>query len=189
MTFLPTLKNQNLFGKTVLDKTVLVRVDLNVPFHNGVITDTTRLLAIKETVTYLLDHQAKVLLLSHFGRPPADNDPSRWDLDYSLKILATPLEEILGSPVRFVNHFVGSAVKQALADLPPKTVLLLENIRFSPGEEENQSTLAAQLAENADLYVNEAFSCSHRAHASIEAITHCLPNVAGFLILKKRLRI
>ena len=175
MTSLPTLKNQNLFGKTVL-----VRVDLNVPLHNGAVTDTTRFLAIKETVTYLLENQAKVLLLSHFGRPQADNDSSRWDLSHSLKNLAMPLEEILGCSVQFVNHFTGPAVNQALATLPPQTVLLLENIRFAPGEEANQPALAAQLAENADLYVNEAFSCSHRAHASIEAITHSLPSVAGF---------
>ena len=175
MVSLSTLKTQDLCGKTVL-----VRVDLNVPLHNGVITDTSRLLAIKQTVTYLLEHQAKVLLLSHFGRPIANNDPSLWDLNYSLKILVDSLKQLLERPVQFVNHFVGPIVKQALTDLLSQTVLLLENIRFAPGEEENQSALAAQLAENADLYVNEAFSCSHRAHASIEAITHYLPSVAGF---------
>ncbi|RZI45415.1 phosphoglycerate kinase [Candidatus Finniella inopinata] len=175
MTSLPTLINQDLSGKTVL-----VRVDLNVPMHDGVVTDTSRLVAIRNTVTYLLEHQAKVMLLSHFGRPKASRNESEWDLKYSLKSLVKPLEQALDCSVQFVNHYAGLRVQDALSTLPPKTVVLLENVRFAPGEEDNNLYLAAQLAEHANLYVNEAFSCSHRAHASIEAITHYLPSVAGF---------
>ena len=175
MTFLPTFKNIDLFGKTVL-----VRSDLNVPFHNGVVADKTRLLVIKKTVRYLMEQQAKVLLLSHFGRPLAYRNKSCWDLSYSLKNLVAPLEQVLETRIEFVGDYAGSMVQKALALISPGTVLLLENIRFDPGEETNDTNLAIQLAEGVDLYVNEAFSCSHRAHASVDAITRYLPSVAGF---------
>jgi phosphoglycerate kinase len=176
----PILENQNVFKKTVL-----VRADLNVPLQNGKVTDTTRLEAIKDTVLYLVEQQAKVLLLSHFGRPQPYENAEQWDLAYSLQQLVSTLEQVLRLPVHFINHYAGPKVSESLKNHPNKSVFLLENIRFAPGEESNSSTLAVELAKGIDLYVNEAFSCSHRSHASIEAITHNLPSVAGFHFYKE----
>jgi phosphoglycerate kinase len=176
----PTLGNKNIIGNIVL-----VRVDLNVPLHDGQVTDLTRILAIKDTVDYLLQYQAKVLLLSHFGRPKPNHDPAQWDLSYSLKPLVVPLEQALNIEVQFVEHYAGPKVSEAIKSNPDKRVFLLENIRFAPGEESNSHDLAKELAQGADLYVNEAFSCSHRAHASIEAIVHQLPSSAGLHFTKE----
>lgn len=169
------LKDQNVFNKNVL-----VRVDLNVPIQNGQVTDTSRLTAIKETISFLLKHQAKIFLLSHFGRPKPSLNPQEWDLSCSLGQLTKPLEKTLENPVHFIPYYKGAEVIQESKRHSDKQVFLLENIRFDLGEEINSNLLAEQLAEGMDLYVNEAFSCSHRAHASIEAITHKLPSFAGF---------
>lgn len=169
------LKDQNVFNKNVL-----VRVDLNVPIQNGQVTDTSRLTAIKETISFLLKHQAKIFLLSHFGRPKPSSNLQERDLSYSLGQLTKSLEEILETPVHFTPYYTGAEVIQESKKHSDKKVFLLENIRFDPGEDVNSNLLAEQLAEEMDLYVNEAFSCSHRAHTSIEAITHKLPGVAGF---------
>ncbi len=177
---LPTLKEYDVSGKNVL-----VRVDLNVPMHNGRINDFSRLVAIRDTVSYLLKHQAKVILLSHFGRPQPENNPTKWDLGYSLEVLVPDLASVLGHPVHFIPHYAGPLVSRALSEQTNVHVFLLENIRYAVGEETNSQDLARQLAQGMDLYVNEAFSCSHRAHASLEAITHVLPSVAGFNLQKE----
>ncbi len=170
-----TLKDYDVSGKTVL-----VRVDLNVPMQDGMIRDNSRLLAVKKTLCHLIQHKAKVVVISHFGRPHPEEDPAKWERQYSLAPLVPALSSVLGYPVQFINHYTGPLVAQAVDSLPPDTLLLLENIRYAPGEETNSQDLAYKLAQGMDFYVNEAFSCCHRAHASIEAITHYLPSLAGF---------
>jgi phosphoglycerate kinase len=117
--------------------------------------------------------------LSHLGRPKAYDNPAQWDLTYSLQQLVTTLERVLKFPVCFINRYAGFKVFETLKNNPDKRIFLLENIRFAVGEESNSPMLADELAQGVDLYVNEAFSCSHRAHASIDAITYKLPSVAG----------
>jgi phosphoglycerate kinase len=164
----------------VRDKRVLVRVDFNVPQDDaGAITDDTRIRAALPTLRYLLEHEARVILMSHLGRPKGP-DP-RWRLDP----VAQRLRELLGKPVRKVNDSTGSEVEAAVRDLRPGEVLLLENVRFHPGEEKNDPGFAKQLAALGDLYVNDAFGAAHRAHASTEAVAHYLPGVAGFLMARE----
>ncbi|CAN5257769.1 phosphoglycerate kinase [soil metagenome] len=155
-------------------KTALVRVDFNVPMEGGKITDDTRLRVALPTIAKLRDAGAKVALLAHFDRPKGKVVPSM-----SLKPLAGPLSELLGAPIRFADDCVGDAAKTAIADLDAGGVVLLENVRFHAGEEKNDPVFAAQLAELADLYVNDAFSAAHRAHASTEGVAHLIPAYAG----------
>ncbi len=158
-------------------KRVLTRVDLNVPMQDGQVTDATRLEAIKPTVAALLAAGARPILLAHFGRPKGARLP-----EMSLMPLAGPLSEILGAPVVAAADCVGPAPAEALAALPPGGVLLLENTRFHPGEEANDPDFAAALATLGDLYVNDAFSAAHRAHASTEGLARLLPAAAGRLM-------
>jgi phosphoglycerate kinase len=151
-------------------KRALVRVDLNVPMRDGEVTDDTRLRATLPTVTELADKGAIVLLLAHFGRPKGAPDPA-----LSLALVTKPYELVLGRPVRFIAEWDAEAV----ATLAPGDVAILENLRFDPGEEANDATFAARLAALGDLYVNDAFSAAHRAHASTEALAHLLPAYAG----------
>jgi phosphoglycerate kinase len=170
-------------GLTDIDprgKRVLARVDFNVPQDDtGRITDDRRIQASLPTIRYLLDHDAKVILVSHLGRPKGV-DP-KW----SLKPVAERLSELLGKPVPLAPDSVGPAVGAAVSGLRPGDVLLLENVRFHPEEEKNDPAFARQLAANADLFVNDAFGTAHRAHASTEGVTHFLPAVAGFLLQKE----
>lgn len=168
MTF-RTLDQADLRGKRVL-----VRVDFNVPMHEGVITDDTRLRAALPTIAELRQAGAKVILLSHFDRPKGKRVPSM-----SLKPVAEPLAALIGAPVAFADDCIGEAAERAEGYLKPGGVLLLENVRYHAGEEQNDPAFAAQLAALGDIYVDDAFSAAHRAHASTEALAHLLPAYAG----------
>ncbi|MBS0296685.1 MAG: phosphoglycerate kinase [Proteobacteria bacterium] len=155
-------------------KTALVRVDFNVPMQDGRVTDDTRLRAALPTITKLRDMGAKVVLLAHFDRPKGERVPSM-----SLKPVVEPLAKLIGAPVRFGEDCIGEEAKAAIADTPAGGVCLLENLRFHKGEEKNDPAFAKALAELGDLYVNDAFSAAHRAHASTEGVAHLLPAYAG----------
>ena len=155
-------------------QTALVRVDFNVPMEDGKVSDDTRLKAALPTIHRLREAGAKVVLLAHFDRPKGERVASM-----SLRPVVEPLELLLHGPVRFADDCVGDEAKAAVADLDAGGVLLLENVRFHKGEEKNDPAFAAQLAELGDLYVNDAFSAAHRAHASTEGLAHLLPAYAG----------
>jgi phosphoglycerate kinase len=166
------------------NKTVFCRVDFNVPLENGAITDDTRIRAAVPTIQYMLDQGAKVILASHLGRPKGTvNEALR------LNPVAERLSDYLKIPVAKTDKVIGPEVSEAVKALKPGEVLLLENVRFHPGEEKNDPELAKAFAELADVYVNDAFGAAHRAHASTEGIAHYLkPAVAG-LLMEKELRI
>ena len=155
-------------------KRVLVREDLNVPMEDGRVTDDTRLRAAAPTVAELADKGAIVLVLAHFGRPKGERDP-----DMSLALVTHALRDVLGRDVRFVGDCCGAQAEDAVAQLGPGDVALLENTRFHKGEEKNDPELAQAMAKLGDLYVNDAFSAAHRAHASTEGLAHLLPAYAG----------
>ncbi len=161
-------------AKDLAGKTALVRVDFNVPMEDGRVTDDTRLRVAVPTIQRLRDAGARVALLAHFDRPKGKVVPSM-----SLEQVVDELCEVLGAPVHFASDCVGEPAKAALADLDPGGVVLLENVRFHAGEEKNDPAFAAQLAELGDVYVNDAFSAAHRAHASTEGLARLLPAYAG----------
>ena len=161
-------------AKDLAGKTALVRVDFNVPMEGGKVTDDTRLRVALPTIQRLRDAGAKVALLAHFDRPKGERVASM-----SLRPVVEPLELLLHGPVRFADDCVGDEAKAAVADLDAGGVLLLENVRFHPGEEKNDPEFAKALAANGDLYVNDAFSAAHRAHASTEGVARLLPAYAG----------
>ncbi|MDK2883048.1 MAG: phosphoglycerate kinase [Bacillota bacterium] len=164
----------------VIGKRVLVRVDFNVPLQDGEVADDTRIRAAVPTIEYLRKYGSKIILVSHLGRPKGKVVP-----ELRLDPVARRLEQILGVPVKKVDEAVGPAVEQAVQALKGGEVLLLENIRFYPGEEKNDRELAAGLAKLADVYVNDAFGTAHRAHASTAGVAEFLPAVAGFLMEKE----
>jgi phosphoglycerate kinase len=155
-------------------KRVLVRVDLNVPMKDGAISDDTRLRAAVPTIAELSDKGAIVLLLSHFGRPKGHSRP-----DMSTALLVKPLAELTGRSVRFVEDCQGAEAARAVSIMLPGSIGILENTRFHLGEEKNDPELARGMATLGDYYVNDAFSVSHRAHASTEGVAHFLPSFAG----------
>ena len=155
-------------------KTALVRVDFNVPMDNGVITDDTRLKVALPTIEKLVSKGAKVALLAHFDRPKGKVVP-----EMSLKPIVDALSTLLGKPVAFASDCIGDEAKSVIAALPAGGVALLENVRFHAGEEKNDTDFARALAAVGDLYVNDAFSAAHRAHASTEGLAHLLPAYAG----------
>jgi phosphoglycerate kinase len=155
-------------------KRVLVRVDLNVPMQDGSVSDDTRLRAALPTIAELSDKGAIVLLLSHFGRPKGQNRP-----DMSTALLVKPLAELTGLSVRFVEDCAGEEAARAISIMLPGSIGILENTRFHLGEEKNDPELAKGMAALGDYYVNDAFSVSHRAHASTEGVAHLLPSFAG----------
>ena len=161
-------------------KTVLVRVDINVPMEDGRVTDATRIEKILPTVEDIIARGGKVVLLAHFDRPKGKVVPSM-----SLQPVVDDLEHLLGAPVRFASDCVGEEAKATIADLPLGGVVLLENVRFHAGEEANDPAFAAQLAELGDVYVDDAFSAAHRAHASTEGLARLLPAYPGLAMRRE----
>ena len=183
--FQPLVLGNKQLKKTVRDvevegKRVLVRVDFNVPLARGKAADDTRIRAALPTINYLLQHRAKVILMSHLGRPKGKVvDELRLDP------VAERLSELLGRPVRKLDDCVGPKVEAAVAEMQPGDVILLENTRFHPQEKANDPAFARQLASLADVFVNDAFGAAHRAHASVVGVAEHLPAVAGFLMEKE----
>jgi phosphoglycerate kinase len=167
-----TLDHVNVSGKTVI-----VRADLNVPSKDGEVTDTTRIDRLAPTLAELAREGAKVVVISHFGRPKVPFDPAA-----SLQLVVSHLERVLGVRIKFFADCVGDHVEQEVAALKPGDILLLENLRFHEGEEANDPVFAERLARLGDLYVNDAFSAAHRAHASVSGLPELLPAYAGRLM-------
>ncbi|MDB3911753.1 phosphoglycerate kinase [Paracoccaceae bacterium] len=159
------------------DKRVLVRVDINVPMQDGVVSDDTRIIRIVPTVRDILAAGGIPVLLAHFGRPKGQRRP-----EFSLQPLVVSLEQALGTPVMFAADCIGAGPAAALQALPKGEVLLLENTRYHAAEEANDPGFAAQIAKLGDIYCNDAFSAAHRAHASTEALARVLPSCAGRLM-------
>jgi phosphoglycerate kinase len=164
----------------VRGKRVFCRVDFNVPMEGGVITDDTRIRAALPTIRYLVEQESRVILASHLGRPKG-----KVVEEMRLTAVAERLSELLGRPVVKANDVIGPEVEKLVAGMKDGDVLLLENVRFHPGEEKNDPELARAFASLADIYVNDAFGTAHRAHASTAGIAEYLPGVAGFLMQKE----
>ena len=169
---------QTIQGVDVRDKRVIVRVDFNVPVKDGAVTDDTRIRAALPTITYLLEGGARLILMSHLGRP----EGMGYEEKYTLAPVAAHLARVLGRDVVFAEDTIGPDSQAKAAALLPGQVLLLENLRFDKREKKNNPEFAAALAALADLYVNDAFGTAHRAHASTAGITAFLPGYAGFLL-------
>ena len=159
------------------NKTVLVRFDLNVPLDevSGKVND--RLTRIKNTINQLQELNSKIVILSHLGRPKGTNNK-----DLSLSKITDQLEEVLNSKINFINDCIGDEVKKKINSFNQSSIILLENCRFHKGEEENNLEFAKKLSELADVYVNDAFGCVHRSHASVDAITQYMPSYVGNLL-------
>jgi len=168
MTAFRTLDHVDVKGKCVL-----MRVDLNVPVENGVVSDSTRIERVAPAITEIADKGGKVILLSHFGRPKG-RDPKQ-----SLKPVAAEVSRIIKRPVQFADDCIGEIAEQAVAAMKPGDILCLENTRFHAGEEKNDPAFVSALAKLGDIWVNDAFSAAHRAHASTEGLGHKLPAYAG----------
>jgi len=168
MTF-RTLQGANLAGKTAL-----VRVDFNVPMDNGVVQDDTRLKAALPTIDLLSKAGAKVVLLAHFDRPKGKRVP-----EMSLKPVVAPLAALAGKPIAWADDCIGAEAKGVVDALPAGGIALLENLRYHAGEEKNDPAFAAELAKLGDIYVNDAFSAAHRAHASTEGLAKILTAYPG----------
>ena len=164
-----TLDDADVFGKRVL-----LRVDLNVPTENGKVTDKTRIERVAATITEIADKGGKVILLAHFGRPKGGPDEKN-----SLRPVAAAVAEVVGRPVGFATDCIGDVAAAAIAKMKAGDILLLENTRFYKGEEKNDPEIVEGLARLGDLYVNDAFSAAHRAHASTEGVAHKLPAFCG----------
>jgi phosphoglycerate kinase len=167
-------------GVDVKGKRVLVRADLNVPVKDGKVTDATRLERLVPGLLDLARRGARVIVISHFGRPKGGPDPQ-----FSLQPVAAKLAELMGKPVAFASDCVGEPVAKAVAALRDGEVAVLENLRFHKGEEKNDPEFARALASLGDIFVGDAFSTAHRAHASTEAITRLLPSYAGPLLMEE----
>lgn len=176
-----------MFNKVCIDevelvnKRVLIRVDFNVPLQDGRVTDDTRIRESLPTIHYAREQRARVVLCSHLGRPKGKPSPA-----YSLRPVATHLSQLLAAPVRMAEDCIGPEVQAAVEALQPGEMLLLENLRFHPGEEQNAEEFARALAGLCDVYVNDAFGAAHRAHASTVGVTRFVPIAAcGFLLRKE----
>jgi len=178
---MPKLNKKTIRDIDVAGKRVLVRVDFNVPQdENGNITDDRRIREALPTIKYLIDHNAKVILVSHLGRPKGKFDPK-----YSMAPVAKRLSELLGKEVVLAKDVIGDDAKKCVEQMKEGDVVLLENVRFHKEEEENDREFAKALASLADIYVNDAFGTAHRAHASTAGVAEFLPAVAGFLMEKE----
>ncbi len=167
------MRFRNLDDADLKGKRVLVRVDFNVPMHDGEVADVSRIERNSPTITEIADRGGKVILVSHYGRPKG-RDPKE-----SLKPVVAAVARIIRRPIAFADDCIGEVAEQAVARLKPGDILCLENTRFYKGEEKNDPAFAAGLAKLGDIYVDDAFSVAHRAHASVEAIAHLLPAYAG----------
>lgn len=176
MPAIKTLEGVDLSGKTVL-----CRVDFNVPLDQGTVTDDTRIRAALPTIKHAVSQGAKVVLMSHLGRPKGDG----FDPQYSLEPVAQRLSDLLGAPVAFARDTVGTEAKNGIAAMNAGDVLLLENLRFDAREKANDPVFCNELAQLADVYINDAFGTAHRAHASTAGIASLLPGYAGFLLQKE----
>ncbi len=172
-----TIKDLDLSGKRVF-----IRVDFNVPMKDGVIEDDTRIRGALPTINYAVEHDAKVILASHLGRPKGERNEK-----YTLKPVAEHLSKLLGKPVAFADDCVGAAAQEKVGALQNGEVLLLENLRFHTEEEKNDDGFAKQLAELCDVYVNDAFGAAHRAHASTVGITKFVKDSVAGLLMEKEL--
>lgn len=172
---LPSLTNLD-----VKDKTVVVRVDYNVPIENGLVGDPLRIEASFETLRYLLEHNCRLVLMSHLGEPKNGPDPA-----LSLKPVAEKAAELLGQPIIFVPDCVGPQVEAAIKAMQPGDIVLLENLRFHAEETANDADFAKILASYGEVYVDDAFAVLHRAHASVVGVPSLLPHAAGFLVQKE----
>lgn len=171
------MTKRSITSADVRGQRVLCRVDFNVPFENGEITDDTRIKSALPTINWLIEHDAKVILCSHAGRPKGEAVE-----DLRLQPAANRLAEMLGKDVTMVPEIVGDVPKAAIAEMQNGDVLLLENLRFDPREEKNDPAFASELAELADIYVNDAFGAAHRAHASTVGVAQLLPAYLGILM-------
>ena len=180
MTDKPALKLKRLQDLAVKGKKVLVRVDYNVPMKGGKVEDNARIRETLKTLEHLTAEGAKVVLISHMGRPKGKPEPK-----YSLKPAADELAKLLKKPVAFAPDCVGAEAEKAVSALKPGSVVLLENLRFHAEEEANDSSFSKSLAKLGDLFVQDAFGALHRAHASTAGVTKHLPGAIGFLVQKE----
>jgi len=167
--------NLNIKGKRVL-----LRVDFNVPMNNGSITEASRIEKVLPTIKYLINKKAKIIIISHLGRPKGKEIP-----ELTLKPIAKKLSEQLNQKVFFLDKITGENVVEKSKAIPAGSVLLLENLRFSKQEESNSQSFAKELAKNGDIYINEAFSCSHRAHTSVSEITNHIDSYSGKVMTRE----
>jgi phosphoglycerate kinase len=172
---LRTLRNTDITGKRVL-----MRADFNVPLKDGVITDDTRIQAAMQSIRYILDQGASLILMSHLGRPKGEKKA-----EFSLRPVAARLSELLGTDVEMAPDVIGPVIEGKARGMQPGDVLLLENVRYYREETDNDPDFSRKLAALADVFVNDAFGTAHRAHASTEGVTRFLPSCAGFLIEKE----
>lgn len=180
MNNMTSLNKKTIEDIDVSGKKVLVRCDFNVPLDNGVITDDKRIRESLKTIKYLVDHNARVILCSHLGRPKGE-----FNMKFSLAPIAARLSELLGQKVEMASDVVGEDAQKKAAALKDGEVMLLENVRFHKEEEKNDPEFAKKLASLAEIYVNDAFGTSHRAHASTAGVADYLPAVCGYLIQKE----
>lgn len=175
------MPKMSVYDISARDKRVLMRVDFNVPLSSGQVTNDKRIRGALPTIRHLIDQGARLILISHLGRPKGQRVA-----DMSLKPCIAVLEKLLGKPVAFADDCVGASVQEAVSQLGTGEILLLENLRFHSAETANDAGFAGQLAMLGDIFVNDAFGTAHRAHASTEGVTHFLkPCVAGLLIMKE----
>ena len=166
------------------NKTVLIRFDLNIPLNEGSSAISDRITRIKNPIHNLLSKKNKVIILSHLGRPKGKKDD-----EFSLKQIVNLLEDVLQKKIIFLSNCIGDEVEKKINSLSQDSLILLENCRFHEGEEKNDNLFASKLSKLADVYINDAFACSHRAHASIEAITNYMPSYCGELLYEEILNL